>query len=200
LPAPQPEAITAPAPIIRPAAIHDVPEIHHLLEIYAQQGNLLPRSMSELYRHLRDFFVVEVATGPSRDRDPRLGPIGEVATGPSRDRDPRLGPIGESDGRVAGCAALEIFTDSLGEVRSLVIADAYKGQGLGKSLVERIVVEAKAIGLRRLMALTYVPAFFHKLGFVTVPKETLPEKVWSVCVKCYKYNHCDETAVLLEWR
>ena len=38
----------------------------------------------------------------------------------------------------------------------------------------------------------------HKLGFKTVSKDTLPEKVWSVCVKCYKFNHCDEIAVLLE--
>jgi hypothetical protein len=47
------------------------------------------------------------------------------------------------------------------------------------------------------MALTYVPTFFHKLGFETVAMDTLPEKVWGgVCVKCYKYNNCDETAVL----
>jgi amino-acid N-acetyltransferase len=177
----QPESTpprTAFAPTVRPAAIGDVPVIHHLLEIYAQQGNLLPRTMSELYRHLRDFFVVEVATGPSLDRDPRLGPIGEV------------------DRKVVACGALEIFTEDLGEVRSLVVDDAYKGRGLGRLLVERIVEEARALGLRRIMALTYVPAFFHKLGFVTVPKETLPEKVWSVCVKCYKFNSCDETAVL----
>lgn len=150
------------APAVRPAAIHDVPEIHHLLERYAQQGNLLPRTMNELYRHLRDFFVIEI------------------------------------DGRVAACGALEIFTETLGEVRSLVVVDDHKGQGLGRLLVERIIAEAAALGLKRLMALTYVPAFFHKLGFQTVPKETLPEKVWSVCVKCYKFNHCDEIAVLKE--
>jgi amino-acid N-acetyltransferase len=159
----QPESkTTLAAPGVRPAAIGDVPEIHHLIEIYAASGNLLPRSMNELYRHLRDFFVVE------------------------------------TDGRVAACGALEIFTESLGEVRSLVVDEAFKGQGLGKLLVQRLVEEASAIGLKRLMALTYVPGFFHKIGFVTVPKETLPEKVWSVCVKCYKYNHCDEIAVLLE--
>ena len=147
---------------VRPAAIHDVPEIHQLLELYAAQGNLLPRSMSELYRHLRDFFVVEV------------------------------------NGKLAACGALEIFTEDLGEVRSLVVDDAFKGRGLGKALVERLAEEARTIGLKRLMALTYVPEFFHKLGFQTVPKDTLPEKVWSVCVKCYKFNHCDEIAVLLE--
>ena len=155
-------AVESATPVIRPAAIGDVPYIHHLLEIYAAQGNLLPRTMSELYRHLRDFFVVE------------------------------------TDGKLAGCGALEIFTENLGEVRSLVVDDAFKGRGFGRLLVERIIEEARVIGLKRLMALTYVAPFFHKLGFKTVSKDTLPEKVWGICVKCYKYNNCDETAVLLE--
>jgi amino-acid N-acetyltransferase len=149
---------------VRPAAIGDVPYIHYLVENYASQGNLLPRPMSELYRHLRDFFVVEIG------------------------------------GRVGGCGALEIFTEDLGEIRSLVVDDQYKRHGFGRVLVERLLVEARTIGLRRIMALTYVPEFFHKLGFKTVPKETLPEKVWGICVKCYKFNHCDEIAVLHELR
>ena len=157
-------AVASVTPITRPAAIGDVPYIHHLLEIYAAQGNLLPRTMSELYRHLRDFFVIEVR------------------------------------GKVAACGALEIFTENLGEVRSLVVDDEFKGLGFGRMLVERISAEARAIGLKRLMALTYVAPFFHKLGFKTVAKDTLPEKVWGICVKCYKFNNCDETAVLLELR
>jgi amino-acid N-acetyltransferase len=151
-------------PKIRPAAIADVPYIHHLLETYAAKGNLLPRTMSELYRHLRDFFVIEI------------------------------------DGKVAAIGALEIFTEDLGEVRSLVVGEEYERRGLGSLMVQRITAEARRIGLRRLMALTYVPQFFHKLGFKTVAMETLPEKVWGVCVKCYKYNNCDEVAVLLELR
>ncbi|MHB8624181.1 MAG: N-acetyltransferase [Sulfuricaulis sp.] len=164
---PQPEltgVVEGAAPIIRPAAIGDVPYIHHLLEIYAAQGNLLPRTMNELYRHLRDFFVIEM------------------------------------QGKIAACGALEIFTENLGEVRSLVVDDAFKRQGLGRQLVQRLIEEARVIGLRHLMALTYVAPFFHKLGFKTVAKDTLPEKVWGICVKCYKYNNCDETAVLLVLR
>lgn len=160
---PEAKAVAAHAvPEIRPAAIADVPTIHHLLETYAAKGNLLPRSMHELYRHLRDFFVVEI------------------------------------DGKVVAMAALEIFTEDLGEVRSLVVDEAYERRGLGRLLVQRIVAEASRIGLKRLMALTYVPQFFHKLNFKTVSMDTLPEKVWNVCVKCYKYNACDEVAVLLE--
>ncbi|HEX9813192.1 MAG TPA: N-acetyltransferase [Burkholderiales bacterium] len=150
--------------VVRPAAIGDVPYIHFLVENYAAQGNLLPRSMSELYRHLRDFFVVEV------------------------------------NAKLAGCGALEIFTEDLGEIRSLVVDDKFKRHGFGRLLVERLLDEARRIGLRRIMALTYVPDFFHKLDFKTVPKETLPEKVWGICVKCYKFNNCDEIAVLRELR
>ena len=94
------------------------------------------------------------------------------------------------------CGALEIFTAELGEVRSLAVDEAHAGRGLGSLLVRRIIDEARLLGLSRLMALTYVPAFFHRLGFETVPKETLPEKVWGVCVTCYKFHHCDEIAVL----
>ena len=161
---PDPAQAEHDTPIIRPAAISDVPTIHHLLEIYAAKGNLLPRTFSELYRHLRDFFVIEIG------------------------------------GQVVACGALEIFTEDLGEVRSLVVDEAHERRGLGRQLVERITDEARAIGLKRLMALTYVPTFFHKLGFQTVSMDTLPEKVWGVCVKCYKYNNCDETAVLKELR
>ena len=57
---PDPAQTAHATPIIRPAAIGDVPIIHHLLEIYAAKGNLLPRTFSELYRHLRDFFVIEI--------------------------------------------------------------------------------------------------------------------------------------------
>ena len=155
------EALPA-IPNVRPAQIRDVPYIHHMLELYAAKGNLLPRTMHELYRHLRDFFVIEIR------------------------------------GRVVAIGALEIFTEDLGEIRSLVVSEDCERQGLGRLMVQRLIAEARQLGLRRLMALTYVPGFFHKLGFATVGKETLPEKVWNVCIKCYKYNHCDEVAVLLE--
>ena len=79
------------------------------------------------------------------------------------------------------CGALEIFTEDLGEVRSLVVDDAWKGKGLGRKLVEQLIHEARAIGLKRLMALTYVPEFFHKLGFKTVAKDTRCRKKSGAC-------------------
>ena len=45
--------------MIRKAVIKDVKAVHSLLNHYADQGLLLPRPLSELYDHLRDYFVLE---------------------------------------------------------------------------------------------------------------------------------------------
>ncbi len=43
--------------MIRKAKLDDVKEIQKLIKQYATRGGILPRSLSELYDHLRDFFV-----------------------------------------------------------------------------------------------------------------------------------------------
>ncbi len=43
--------------MIRKATLNDVKQIHGLLQIFAQQGELLPRPLSQLYDHIRDFWV-----------------------------------------------------------------------------------------------------------------------------------------------
>ncbi|MDZ7839740.1 MAG: N-acetyltransferase [Gammaproteobacteria bacterium] len=104
--------------------------------------------------------------------------------------------VAESAGTVVACGALEIFTPDLAEIRSLVVAEDFKGTGTGRLVVERLIDDARGRGHRRLMALTYSPGFFHRLGFETVSKEMFPEKVWGICVSCYKFHRCDEIAVL----
>lgn len=99
---------------------------------------------------------------------------------------------------IIACGSLEHFTDELAEVRSLMVDQNQKGAGLGRIIVEDMIETAKLRKVQRLMALTYVPKFFHKLGFRTVDKEIFPEKVWGICVNCYKFENCDEIAVLLE--
>ena len=44
---------------IRPARMSDVRAIHALLAFFAGKGLMLPRSISSLYDHLRDFVVYE---------------------------------------------------------------------------------------------------------------------------------------------
>jgi amino-acid N-acetyltransferase len=44
---------------IRPARMSDVREIHNLLQVFAEKGLLLGRSISSLYDQLRDFIVYD---------------------------------------------------------------------------------------------------------------------------------------------
>jgi amino-acid N-acetyltransferase len=102
----------------------------------------------------------------------------------------------EMDGQIVGCAALTIIWADLAEIRSLAVEDEYRGKGIGTALVEWTIEEGRRLGIRRLMALTYEQAFFAKLGFDVVAKDSLPLKVWSDCVRCAKRDGCDEIAVV----
>jgi len=82
------------------------------------------------------------------------------------------------------------------EIRSLAVDDTHRGQGIGRRLTEWAVDEARRLQIRRIMSLTYEQAFFEKLGFEVVNKDTLPLKVWSDCVRCPKRDGCDEIAMV----
>jgi len=43
--------------MIRKAKLSDVKEIQRLVKVYSGRGEMLPRSLNELYDHLRDFFL-----------------------------------------------------------------------------------------------------------------------------------------------
>jgi len=99
------------------------------------------------------------------------------------------------DDAVVGVAALHVYTSTLAEVRSLVVPSHHQGLGIGAALVTACEAFASTMGITRVFALTYVDKFFMKLGYELVTKESLPQKVWTVCVHCPKFSHCDEIAV-----
>ena len=43
--------------MIRMAKLREVKEIQRMIKLYSTRGDILPRSLSELYDHIRDFFV-----------------------------------------------------------------------------------------------------------------------------------------------
>lgn len=97
---------------------------------------------------------------------------------------------------VVGCCGLSVVWADLAEVVSLAVAKDARGKGLGRVLVQACLDDAHALGVRRVMTLTYERAFFEKLGFATVDRGRLPMKVWADCVHCPKHDACDETAMM----
>jgi amino-acid N-acetyltransferase len=51
------ESPTGVERMIRKAKLKDVKEIQQLIKLYSTRGEMLPRSLSELYDNVRDFFV-----------------------------------------------------------------------------------------------------------------------------------------------
>ena len=49
----------------------------------------------------------------------------------------------------AGCAALCDLGDGVGEVRKIFVAGVFRGQRIGRALLERLLLEARSAGYRR---------------------------------------------------
>jgi amino-acid N-acetyltransferase len=97
---------------------------------------------------------------------------------------------------IVGCGALRIYTDSLAEVGALAVARSWQARGVGRSIVGALTQEARALGIRRVLALTLQERFFHRQGFRTAPIAEFPEKIARDCARCAKRAGCIEIAVV----
>lgn len=100
--------------------------------------------------------------------------------------------------KVVGYGALHIHSPRLAEIRSLIVSSEYRGQNIGKRIVEFTLEEAKCLSVsEEVLVLTYLPNFFKKLGFIEIPKESIPEhKIWTDCIKCIHFPVCNEVSLV----
>jgi amino-acid N-acetyltransferase len=97
---------------------------------------------------------------------------------------------------IAGCAALRLHSPVLAEVCAVAVAERAQGCGVGRTVVEAVVADARRAGARRAFALTLQVPFFHRLGFRTTAVAEFPEKIAADCARCASRHHCMETAVV----
>ena len=100
---------------------------------------------------------------------------------------------------LVGFVALHIHSISLAEIRSLVVKQSHRGQGIGKKLIQNCIDEGKEIQLEELLVLTYKQTLFEKFGFMVIEKASLPDtKIWADCIKCKHFPICDEISLTLK--
>lgn len=101
------------------------------------------------------------------------------------------------EGELVGFCALHIHTSDLAEIRSLVVKENFRGKKIGENLIKKALLEAKELGLTRVLSLTYKKTFFERLDFKEIPKESLPEhKIWADCIKCKHFPICNEVSLI----
>ncbi len=100
-------------------------------------------------------------------------------------------------GELLACGSLKVYSRTLAEVAGLAVRGDRQGLGLGRTLLEALIAEARSQELAEVLALTRKPAFFLKLGFLPALREQFPLKVWADCARCPRQRCCDEVAVVL---
>ncbi len=152
---------------INKATVFDVSHIYNLINKYAKKNLMLPRVINEIYERLQEFFVARI----------------------------------KKKNIIIGCASLHIIwtgkkDEVLAEIRSLAVEKRYQNRGIGTALVKKLEEEAKKLGIKKIFALTYIPDFFHKLGYETISRELLPYKIWTECINCPFFINCKEVPVI----
>jgi N-acetylglutamate synthase-like GNAT family acetyltransferase len=104
--------------------------------------------------------------------------------------------VQEEGRRIIGCLSLERYGSDLAEIRSVAISAERRGEGLGASLIEFVLLEARRRGIARVFAVTHAPQFFERQGFATASRNTIAEKAERDCRTCSKQRTCKLVAVI----
>ncbi len=105
--------------------------------------------------------------------------------------------VGILNNEIVAFNALHIHSPKLAEIRSLIVSEKLRGQGVGKELIKLAEKEAYALELKEILVLTYQQSFFEALGFVEISKESIPEhKIWADCINCKHFPVCNEVSLI----
>ena len=105
--------------------------------------------------------------------------------------------IKDDNGNIIAFSALYIYSMTLGEIRSLVVKEDFRRKGLASKLINSLIEDAKDLGLKEILVLTYKREVFEKLDFKEIDKEKIPNhKIWADCIKCKRFPICDEIALI----
>ncbi|HEY3293371.1 MAG TPA: amino-acid N-acetyltransferase [Candidatus Nanopelagicaceae bacterium] len=89
------------------------------------------------------------------------------------------------NGEVVGCGALHVLWEDLAEVRTVAVAENYRGQGIGHRILEAIIVRAREIGVKRIFCLTFETGFFGRHGFEEIHGTPVDPEVYTQLLHSY---------------
>ena len=91
----------------------------------------------------------------------------------------------DADDEVVGCGALHVLWADLAEVRTVAVDPRLAGRGVGHLLLERLLEQARDLGVGRVFCLTFETAFFARHGFVPVATVLVDAAVQEELLQSY---------------
>jgi len=83
--------------------------------------------------------------------------------------------VADSNGHAVGCVALRPLPGGVGEVNRMYVEPAWRGQGVGRMLLERLIASARQRGYRQLrlgtlLEMREAQALYRSIGFVEIER------------------------------
>jgi amino-acid N-acetyltransferase len=88
-------------------------------------------------------------------------------------------------GRIIGCGALHVMWDELAEVRTLAVHPDFARRGLGGRLLDVLIDDARALGMRRIFCLTFEVGFFTRHRFSPIKGQAVEPDVYAELIRSY---------------
>jgi amino-acid N-acetyltransferase len=87
--------------------------------------------------------------------------------------------VAELDGKIVGCGALHVMWHDLGEIRTVAVDPALKGQGVGSQIMNVLTKRATDLGLNKLFCLTFETQFFAGHGFSPIEESPVDASTYA---------------------
>ncbi|CAM2852315.1 GNAT family N-acetyltransferase [Helicobacter burdigaliensis] len=160
-----------------------IPKMQELLKPEIEKGVILERTSEVMANMIRSYHVAFESQEVLEQNSPLLLE--------KKSLDTLKNPI------MLGFCALHIHSNTLAEIRSLIVSPNYQRKGVAKNLIQDCIYEASILKIQEVLVLTYKRELFSKLGFVEISKEKIPnQKIWADCILCKHFPVCDEVALI----
>lgn len=80
---------------------------------------------------------------------------------------------------LVGCGALHVLWEDIAEIRTIAVLPYALRLGAGGLLVERLLAQARELGLARVFVLTFETEFFARHGFVEIDGTPVSPEVYE---------------------
>ncbi|MCI5968508.1 GNAT family N-acetyltransferase [Helicobacter sp.] len=178
--------------IIAQPKLNDIPIMREIVRPEVEKGVILERSVDVMANMIRSYRVAWEEQEVLEKKEFLDSNFGKLIL--------ENKPLSALNNPVMlGFCALHLHSTTLAEIRSLIVAPFAQRLGIATALIKDCQKEAKLLGVKEILVLTYKRTLFEKLNFIEISKDKIPnQKIWADCILCKHFPLCEEIALIKE--